>query len=115
MDEKLYDTELISKISRGNPNFIRQMLVVFTEDVPKSLDLIKHGIAENDHETIMRQAHSLKSSIDLLNISPSKSIVRQIEEYARAKDEIERIESLYLTMERDILTVIESINKDLTA
>lgn len=115
MTEKLYDTELIRQMSRGNPNFIRQMLLVFSEDAPKNLIKIRQGIQEADHEAIRKQAHSLKSSVDLLHIDKSKTLVRQIEEYAREKAALEKIESLFLAMEANISEVIETIHRDVTS
>ena len=102
-------------MSRGNPHFVRQMLLVFAEDAPKNLEKIRQGIHDRDHEAIRKQAHSLKSSIDLLQINRSKAIVRQIEEFSLEKVDIEEIESLFLAMEANITEVIDTIHRDLTS
>lgn len=115
MSEKHYDSELIRQMSRGNPQFVRQMLLVFVEDAPQSLEKIRQGIENRDYEAIRKQAHSLKSSIDLLHINRSKTIVRQIEELSHDRRSIEEIKTLYLSMESNINEVIEAIHRDLTA
>ncbi len=91
------------------------MLIVFTEDAPKHLQMIHQGIKDKDHEAIRKQAHALKSSVDLLNMTASMTTVRQIEEMAQEKAGIEKIEYLYLSMKNNISEVIEAIHKDLTA
>ncbi len=115
MSDKPYNTELISQMSRGNPHFVRQMLQVFAEDAPKNLEKIRQGIQASDYEAIKKEAHSLKSSIDLLQINKSKALVRQIEEFSLEKVDIEEIESLFLAMETEIAEVIDTIHRDLTS
>lgn len=115
MSDKPYNTELISQMSRGNPHFVRQMLLVFAEDAPKNLEKIRRGIQDSDYQTIKKEAHSLKSSIDLLKIDKSQVIVRQIEEFSLEKMPIEEIESLFLVMEANITEVIDTIHRDLTS
>jgi two-component system, sensor histidine kinase len=114
MTEPTYDTKLIEKMSRGNKEFVKQILLVFTEDAPKAVEQIRQGIDNNDYATMKNQAHSLKSSIDLLNINSLKNIVREIEDYASKKESVSKIKPLYLTLESHVSAVIEAIKKELT-
>ncbi len=111
--EPLYDTRLVRQMSRGNDAFVKQILIVFTEDAPKSVNIIRQGIQDNRHEIIRNQSHSLKSSIDLLEISALKNVIREIEQLAKDGASISHIEPLFLTLEAQIDEVLDAIKRDL--
>lgn len=113
MENTLYDTQLVQQMSRGNTAFVNQILQVFTEDAAKALVHIKQGITEGDYDAIRNHAHSLKSSIDLLNISPLKTVVRQIEQSAKDQNSMAQIEPLFQILETHISEVIVAIKKDI--
>ncbi len=100
-------------MSRGNDSFVKQILIVFTEDAPKSVNIIRQGIQENQHENIRSQAHSLKSSIDLLGISGLKNVIREIEQLAKDGAPISQIEPLFATIDTQIAEVMEAIKRDI--
>jgi HPt (histidine-containing phosphotransfer) domain-containing protein len=113
MENILYDTQLVQQMSRGNTVFVKQILLVFTEDAAKAVVFIKQGIEENNYEAIGNHAHSLKSSIDLLNINPLKTVVRQIEQLAKDQSSMSQIEPLFQILETHISEVIVAIKKDI--
>ncbi len=100
-------------MSRGNDSFVKQILIVFTEDAPKSINSIRQGIKDSQHEVIRSQAHSLKSSIDLLDISGLKNVIREIEQLAKDGAPLSQIESLFMTLDMQIAEVLEAIKRDI--
>ncbi len=113
MAEPLYDTRLVRQMSRGNDAFVKQILIVFTEDAPKSVNMIRQGIQDKQHEIIRRQAHSLKSSVDLLDISALKNVIREIEQLAKDGAPISHIEPLFSTLDAHMDEVLDAIKRDL--
>ncbi len=113
MVDTLYDSQLVQQMSRGNTAFVNQILQVFTEDAAQAVECIKLGMEENDYEAIRNYAHSLKSSIDLLNISLLKNVIRQIEQSAIDQSSMSQIEPLFQILESHISEVIVAIKKDI--
>ncbi len=112
---KLYSTELIEQMSRGNKDFVKQVLEVFTEDGVNSLNAIKEGITQSDHEKIKSEAHSLKSSIKLLKIEKILCIILEIEKKAEKQDSIDKIQPLFEKLEKTLLLAIEQIKAEIGA
>ncbi len=113
MENSLYDTQLVRQMSHGNEAFLNQILQVFIEDAAKAVEIIKLGIEEGNFETVRNQAHSLKSSIDLLNVKSLKTVIREIEQLAKDQSSMSQIEPLSQILESHISEVIVAIKKDL--
>lgn len=115
MTKKLYSTELIEQMSRGNKDFVKQVLEVFVEDGVNSLDAIQEGITRSDHEKIKSEAHSLKSSIKLLKIEKILCIILEIEKKAENQHSIDQIKALFEKLEKTLLLTIEQIKAEIGA
>lgn len=115
MTKKLYSTELIEQMSRGNKDFVKQVLEVFTEDGVASLNAIQEGISQSDHEKIKSEAHSLKSSIKLLKIEKILCVILEIEKKAEKQQDINQIKTLFKRLEKTLLLTIEQIKAEIGA
>ncbi len=55
--------DYLKSLVGDDPETIREMLNIFSEDVPKYLDAMQKGQDSNNWEEVARNAHSLKSSM----------------------------------------------------
>jgi len=85
VDEKLIDLTQLKLISRGNQQFITKMLTLFVSMVPKSSAHLNNFLDEADWTKLSDLAHSLKPTIDTLNIVSLKGPIRKLEKLAKAE------------------------------
>ncbi len=76
---KLYDLSLVEAISGGDERFIESMLILFLETVPVSVTQIDEACNAGNWELTSKLAHKIKSTIDSMNISSLKEVIRKIE------------------------------------
>ncbi len=113
MEKKLYDTGLVDQMSRGNKDFVKQVLRVFVEDGRLCLQTIKTGLEEVDYEKVKKEAHSMKSSLKLLKMEELADMIIEMEEIADTRGDIARLNNLYGVFEKQLTLCFEQIVDDL--
>jgi HPt (histidine-containing phosphotransfer) domain-containing protein len=83
VDEKQIDLTQLKLISRGNQQFIAKMLTLFVSMVPKNSANLNNFLDEADWPKLSDLAHSLKPTIDTLNIVSLKGPIRKLEKLAK--------------------------------
>lgn len=76
------DLELLSELSRGDTEFLRELLQVFLEDALVYLEELKNALAAGDCATLARRAHQLKGSSATVAIYEMPEIAAQLERQA---------------------------------
>ncbi len=69
----------------GDDQLYREIVAVFTEDVPGELDVLEKAIASNDRVVIERQAHSLKSASANIGAETMRIVCLQTEKAAKTE------------------------------
>ena len=80
--QKVTNLDYLNELSKGNSQFVQEMIRIFLEENPSEIALLEKGIKEKDFEIIKASAHKLRSTIPFVGID------RLIE------DEISEMESL---------------------
>ncbi len=81
-----YDLSQLVELSRGDEEFVKNMVEIFLEHTPPALDEMLKGMADNDFTTVAKVAHRIKPSIESMGISQLDGVARDIE--LSAKEEI---------------------------
>ena len=73
MDEKnnngkVVDLTYVNDLSRGNKEFLKEMISVFLEENPQEIKTIEKAVEEKDYEVIKNTAHKLKSTIPFIGL-----------------------------------------------
>ncbi|SEU04425.1 ATP-binding protein [Hymenobacter actinosclerus] len=79
-----YDFQLLGRLANDD-DFIRQLLELFIERVPRQLQELAEASERADWHTISTTAHSLKSAFGTLNIHPEAARLKKLEELAEAR------------------------------
>ncbi len=82
-EQNLYSLEKLEKISRGNQDFVREMVNIFMKNTPNTLDEIHLAFKEEDYMKVSKLAHRLKPSIGNMGIEGLKGAALEIEQYAK--------------------------------
>ena len=113
MKKIAYDTSLVEQMSRGNRDFVVQILQVFTEDAPLALEKIRDGMQRGDMQKVRSEAHSLKSSVKLLQVQGLTETVISIEELADSGGDKEGLRKQVDKLSEDLPLLIEQILNDI--
>ncbi|HEY9609019.1 response regulator [Allocoleopsis sp.] len=82
LNEAPVDLEMLSELSRGDTEFLRELLQVFLEDALVYLEELKNALAAGDCATLARRAHQLKGSSATVAIYEMPEIAAQLERQA---------------------------------
>ncbi|MES2678814.1 MAG: ATP-binding protein [Bacteroidota bacterium] len=95
------DLTALKEMSRGNNQFIREMIDLFLENTPGDLDAIGTAIATADFQTIQSISHRLKTSLGFMGLQHLLEPLSGIEEMSENKKELEKIVILFQKVRSD--------------
>lgn len=75
----LYSLKILQEMSRGDQMFVENMLKLFINNTPKSIELMEAAIESKDVEQIKKLAHKLKPSLINLGMQTLHTNIRNIE------------------------------------
>jgi PAS domain S-box-containing protein len=89
--KKIYNLDYLRSVSGNNEEFIREMVLTFTQTIPPVLEEMAIALKGTDWVRLARLAHQIKPSFILMGLNPLRSSVVFIEEnskYATKLDEL---------------------------
>jgi HPt (histidine-containing phosphotransfer) domain-containing protein len=112
---EICDLTYLKSVSPNNPKFISEMIEIFLKNVPTAMQSLNSGLTECDWDSIQFHAHKLRSHIDCMGISKTYGeMARQIEEYAREKENYELIKSMVPKLENVFGLAYTELKNELT-
>jgi HPt (histidine-containing phosphotransfer) domain-containing protein len=109
-NQPLFDLSVLEKMSRGNQSFINKMMSIFIDVTNENTKKMEEALATDDWKTMKSLAHKIKPSIDQLEITSLKEIIRWLEQYdPKAKDKSTWINHTKTTITtlNDVKTIFE--------
>jgi HPt (histidine-containing phosphotransfer) domain-containing protein len=94
LTEKLYDLTMVLSVSGGDESFIKKMVALFVQTVPKNVDDLVAALKKEDWDQVSKLAHKLKSTIDSMGINSLKTVIREVEAFAKQKELLEKVPAL---------------------
>jgi PAS domain S-box-containing protein len=94
LNETLYDLSQLENISRGNKEFVSNMITIFIDLIKEDTKFLSNAIENKDISTLRRIAHKIKPSIDLMGIVSIKQDVRNLEKYEIGSGSTEELKQL---------------------
>ena len=80
--QKLYDLSQLHVLSRGNVEFVKRMLNVFTDSASEAVKDFEEALQNENIDRINKIAHRMKPSIDNMGISSLKLPIRELEKFS---------------------------------
>lgn len=77
--ETLYNTHTLIETHQADADFVHHMVSLFIKNIPQTNAKLIKACEEQDWEWVYFYAHKLKASIDLFNLEPLKTVIRNIE------------------------------------
>ncbi len=76
--EKVTNLDYLIKLSKGNEQFVKEMIRIFLEENPGEITTLENAIREEDYALINSAAHKLRSTVPFVGID--KEIADDISE-----------------------------------
>lgn len=74
----------LDEMSCGDPEFKKEMINLFIEKIPNQTAELEQAFHNNDHDTVKKLAHNMKSSLDIFMLEDLSNYTTVIEEEATA-------------------------------
>ena len=97
-------------MANGNANFVPDMLKLFLNLVPRSVEIINDSNKAKDFETIRKTAHKIKPSINNLGITSIKEDILLLEKWDNNSHTNDELENALLKVNSVIQQVVDSIS-----
>ena len=85
-DPVTVDSTLLLKAFDGDWNFFKEVVEVFLDDYPRLLDNLRRSFNEDDCDTFMRSAHSLKGMLKNFRAETAAEVAFDLEKKGREAD-----------------------------
>ena len=83
-------------LSKGNTEFVKEMIGIFIEENPEEMQLLEKGIQEKDFALIFSSAHKLKSAMPFVGLDKIiEKEISEMEKLASEKSDILKIKLLF--------------------
>jgi len=94
MEEKLYSLDFVNEMAGGNQEFVHQLLTLFVTTVPESIQLINDHYNNNDLESLGKEAHKLKSTINTVQIPAFAERIKDMEQIGKTGKNVQELPQL---------------------
>jgi len=94
---------------RGDPGLLRELTVIFLEELPKWRAAIGDGFARSDTDLVRRTAHTLKGSLGMFAAADAYEAAETVENAARSGTPIER--SAVDRLDRELDTILPMLTR----
>ncbi|MEE1898893.1 histidine kinase [Flavobacterium rakeshii] len=107
-----YNLSKVYAISDNDVEFAKQIMVLFTEEVPPEVKNIRRGLKEKDYEMVYHAAHKIKPTLDMLGMDLAYEDVLSIETWSRSEGRKKEIKEVYKSLKDKIEHALKEIKKD---
>lgn len=109
--DKLYDLSQLISLSGGNADFVNKMVQMFLEMTPEIVGRINNGYAENNLDEVGAAAHKIKPTIDMMGIILLKDVIRQLENNAKNRTNLDSIPNLIQEVNEVLNRVMQQLQE----
>ncbi|MDR9488130.1 Hpt domain-containing protein [Salibacter sp.] len=112
MSEKLYSLEFVEEMSGGNEEFTKQLIELFIESVPESIEKINKFYENEEYEKLGKEAHKLKSTIQTVQIPSFIEKIKEMEHIGKTGEELDKLPGLIEEFNEIMPKAVEQIKSE---
>ncbi len=86
-----YNLDYLRSVSGNNEEFIREMVLTFTQTIPPVLEEMKHSLGSEDWTQLARLAHQIKPSFTLMGLNTLRTSIQFIEENSKSSTRLREL------------------------
>lgn len=107
-----YNLSKVNELSDNDPDFARQIVTLFVEEVPPEVKNIREGMKEKDHTRVYQAAHKIKPTLDLLGMDQAYDDVLVIEAWTKVQGKKKEIKGVIKNLRHRVDDTIKELEKD---
>jgi hypothetical protein len=107
-----YNLSKVYALSDNDPEFVKEILTLFVNEVPEDLAQVKEGIKKKDHKHAYAFAHKIKPSLDLMGMNVAFEEILQVEAWTKIEGNKKDIMETYKSIKSQVKEAIKEIKKD---
>jgi HPt (histidine-containing phosphotransfer) domain-containing protein len=88
------DLNYLKTMSGGDPKFIREMIVLFRDQIEEYKNIMPELLDNEDYDGLSRIAHKAKSSVAIMGMTEVADMLKELEILTHDKIEVERYRPL---------------------
>jgi len=111
-DDVIIDLSFLYASSGNDRNFIFSMVQTFLKNMPLTIKKLEQSLNNQDWENVYKTAHSAKSSFSVIKVDEMLDWVRQVEENALNKMNLEYIPDLVKNINQKFLFAEKILRKN---
>lgn len=108
-EELLYDLTQLREVAAGSDDFVNKMVDMFLDMTPALVQRVADGTAAQDWDEVQSASHKMKPSIDMMGIASLHDLIREIEQNAKHKKNVEDIPNLLVQLQETLAQVYEQL------
>ncbi|MGJ8685477.1 MAG: Hpt domain-containing protein [Nonlabens sp.] len=110
MKEQLYNLQKIIDLSDNDPTFIKDMVDMFINEIPRDLEHLAVAVIEDDRASVHDYAHKMKPSLDMFGLSCLSDMLI-LEAWGKSKDEME-IKEHFMRINQELDMALIQLKRD---
>lgn len=107
-----YNLSKVYAISDNDEEFARQIVTLFTEEVPAEIKNMREGLEEKDHKRVYQAAHKIKPTLDLLGMQMAYEDVLAIEKWSKAEGKRREIKEVVKSLRDHVDNTLKEVKKN---
>ncbi|TAF60921.1 MAG: histidine kinase [Flavobacterium sp.] len=107
-----YNLSKVYALSDNDPEFVKQILILFVTEVPEDLKKIKEGINNKDHKQAYAFAHKIKPTLDLIGLNVAFEEILQVEAWTKTEGRKKDIIETFKSVKQRVKDAVKEIKKD---
>lgn len=112
-NEKLYDLKSLHSISRGNPEFITKMIIIFIDQIKQVIPNAETALACNEFLVLSQLIHKIKPSIEGMGIFSIIEDIKILEKISKDGSDKEKITKIFFQIKTTLLTAVEQLKEEI--
>jgi len=113
MSDRLYNLHQLIELSDGNMEFVKKMARMFTDMAAVYIIEIQIALRNEEYEKIGNESHKMKPSIDMMGIVSLKERIRELEQWGKNRENIDRIPVVLKEVVATLDDVCDQLKEDL--
>ena len=97
MNERITDLTFLQSFTGGNKDKINKYIGLFLQMCPGQLDAMQSLLQSANYDALRATAHSLKPQITYMGIRSGEGLIKNIEQYAADKTNLEQLPQLLVS------------------
>lgn len=110
-NQALFDLDKLYTISRGDNGFIKKMLELFIEEVPRNLRQMEEYLLNGERKLLASLAHRIKPSVQSLHVATLTTDLQLLEQNETEQRDMKQVSSSFHHVKSVLETVVQQLKE----